>query len=73
MGLSKAEICRHVGSKLRQIRVKKGLTMEKLAHESGIDYTQISKIELGKINTSIYQIYVITQTLEVPMNDIFSF
>lgn len=73
MGLTKEEICKHVGTRIREIRVVKGLTIEKLALESGIDYTQISRIELGKINTSIYQIYVITKKLEVPMKDIFVF
>jgi transcriptional regulator with XRE-family HTH domain len=73
MSLSKEEICKHVGSRIRELRLDKGLTIEKLALESGIDYTQISRIELGKINTSIYQIYNITNTLKVPMRDIFSF
>lgn len=73
MGFTKEEICKHVGTRIREIRVDKGLTIEKLALESGIDYTQISRIELGKINTSIYQIYVITKKLEVPMKDLFVF
>lgn len=73
MGLTKEEICKHVGTRIREIRVDKGLTIEKLALESGIDYTQISRIELGKINTSIYQIYIITKKLDVPMKDIFVF
>jgi transcriptional regulator with XRE-family HTH domain len=73
MSLSKEEICKHVGSRIRELRLDKGLTIEKLALESGIDYTQISRIELGKINTSIYQIYHITNTLKVPMRDIFIF
>ena len=73
MGLTKEEICKHVGDKIRKIRVDKGLTIERLANEAGIDYTQVSRIELGKINTSIYQIYIITNKLEVPMRDILSF
>jgi transcriptional regulator with XRE-family HTH domain len=73
MGFTKEEICKHVGTRLREIRVDKGLTIEKLALESGIDYTQISRIELGKINTSIYQIYIITKKLDVPMKDLFVF
>jgi transcriptional regulator with XRE-family HTH domain len=73
MGLTKEEICKHVGNKIRKIRVDKGLTIEKLANEAGIDYTQVSRIELGKINTSIYQIYIITNKLEVPMREILSF
>jgi transcriptional regulator with XRE-family HTH domain len=73
MGLTKEEICKQVGTRIRELREDRGLTIEKLAHESGIDYTQISRIELGKINTSIYQIYNITNTLKVPMRDIFIF
>ena len=73
MGFTKEEICKHVGTRLRERRVDKGLTIEKLALESGIDYTQISRIELGKINTSIYQIYIITKKLDVPMKDLFVF
>jgi ribosome-binding protein aMBF1 (putative translation factor) len=73
MELTKEEVCKHVGNKIREARENKGLTMEKFAHESGIDYTQISRIELGKINTSIYQIYVITKKLDLPLRDILHF
>jgi transcriptional regulator with XRE-family HTH domain len=71
MGLSKEELCKRVGYRLRELRLDKGLTIEKLAHESGLDYTQISRIELGKINTSIFQLYNITITLDVPIRDVF--
>jgi transcriptional regulator with XRE-family HTH domain len=71
MGLSKEEICKHVGNRIREIRVEKGLTIETLSHQSGIDYTQISRIELGKINTSIYQIYTICEFLEIPVYELF--
>ena len=73
MKLTKKKMCEQVGTKIREIRENKGFTMEKFAHESGIDYPQLSRIELGKINTSIYQIYLIAKNLEVPMKDIFSF
>lgn len=72
MELTKEEVCKHVGTKIREARENKGLTIENFANESGIDYTQISRIELGKINTSIYQIYKIMKQLEVPMKDIFT-
>jgi DNA-binding XRE family transcriptional regulator len=31
----------------------------------------LSRIELGKINTSIYHVFVISETLEVKIHDIF--
>ncbi len=73
MELTKEEVCKLVGNKIREARENKGLTIENFAHESGIDYTQISRIELGKINTSIYQIYVITKKLDLPLRDILHF
>ena len=63
MALQKEELCNQVGSKLRGLRIEKQLSIEKLALDTGIEYTQLSRIERGKINTSIYQIYRITKTL----------
>jgi transcriptional regulator with XRE-family HTH domain len=36
-----------------------------------MDYSQLSRIERGKINTSVYQIYTLARVLEVPANSIF--
>lgn len=50
----------------------KKLTIEKVANEAGIEYVQLSRIEHGKINTSIYQAYIISQSLGVEITDLFS-
>lgn len=71
MHLSKEEVTKLVGLKIREIRLKKRLTIEKAAHNAGLEYTQLSRIELGKINTSIYHVFIITESLEVKMHDIF--
>lgn len=71
MTLPKDEFCAKVGYRVRELRMIKNLTIEKLALESGLEYTQVSRIELGKINTSIYQIYKISKTLEVTIPEIF--
>ena len=61
MKLKKEEVSKKVGSKIRELRLSKGLTIERVAFDSGMEYTQLSRIELGKINTSIYQVYKIYQ------------
>lgn len=71
MQLSKEELSLVIGQRIRKIRLDKKMSIEKLAHEAGIEYTQLSRIELGKINTSIYHIYIITLTLGVEMQDLF--
>lgn len=71
MHLSKEEVTRIIGQKLRDIRLRKKLTIEQAAHNAGLEYTQLSRIELGKINTSIYHVFKISETLEVKVNDVF--
>ena len=70
MELDKKEVCMRVGTNVRELRLKKGLTIEKLASEANMEYTQLSRIELGQINTSLYQIYKIANALSVKMTDL---
>jgi transcriptional regulator with XRE-family HTH domain len=70
MQLTKEEIKKSLGEKIRIFRLNKNLSIETLANDADMDYTQLSRIELGKINTSIFQIYKIAQALEVPLSSI---
>lgn len=70
MQLSKEEIKKSVGENIRTMRLNKNLSIESLALDADMDYTQLSRIELGKINTSIFQIYKIAQALQVPLSNI---
>jgi transcriptional regulator with XRE-family HTH domain len=67
MRLTKAELAQSVGLIIREVRLSKKLTIEQLALESGIEYSQLSRIERGKINTSIYHVYLIVTTLKIPL------
>ncbi len=68
--MKKTEISQIVGARVRKIRLSKGFTMEHLAFEVGIEYTQLSRIERGKINTSIFQLFLISRALEVNLAEI---
>ena len=70
MAESKEKVIGIIGSKIRETRNNKGLSMEKVAHLSGLSYSQIIRIENAKINTSIYQLYLISKALEVTMGEI---
>lgn len=61
------------GQHLRAIRKDKKLSMEKLALEAGIEYSQIFDIEHGKINTTISTIHVISKALGVEEKELFDF
>jgi len=71
MKLTKREVVYLIGSKLRDIREKKGLTIAQLAFEAGIESKQLIRIELGQINTSIFQIYRITKAMGIEMYEVF--
>ena len=59
------KIIKVFGEKVRQVRLEKGISQEPLALESGLEYSQINRIELGKINTSISHLFIIAKALQV--------
>lgn len=61
------------GEHLRQLRKEKGLTMKELAFDTDIEYSQISRIERGVINTTISSAYSIAFALKVPVAKLFEF
>jgi ribosome-binding protein aMBF1 (putative translation factor) len=61
----------HIGSNVRQIRIDKNISIEELANLSDMTYSQVSRIELGKINTTCYTLYVLSKVLGVHMTDFF--
>lgn len=73
MKIKKEELVCIIGSRIREVRKGKGLTIEQLAFDAEIESKQLRRIELGQINTSIFQIYNISFTLNVPMKDIVHF
>jgi transcriptional regulator with XRE-family HTH domain len=73
MKLTKREVVYLIGSKVRNLREQKGLTIARLAFEVGIESKQLIRIELGQINTSLFQIYRIANALSVQMYELFLF
>jgi len=54
-----------LGHNVRRVRVNKKLSVERLALDAGLAYSQVSRIELGKISTSAFTIFLLSRTLEV--------
>jgi transcriptional regulator with XRE-family HTH domain len=72
MHQEKKEIIQKLGGNIRQLRREKNLSMEKVALESGMEYSQIRRIERGIINTTIFQIHRIAKTLKIPIKEFFN-
>ena len=72
MELNKQQVSEKLGARVRKLRLEKGFTIEKLALESDMQYVQLSRIEHGKINTTIYQVYKISNALGQPLSNLFN-
>ena len=70
--MDKQELLKSVGKRIQDIRVNKGLTQVDLVGkiDGDIDTTNISRIESGRTNPTIYTLYRIAKALEVNLNDL---
>lgn len=57
-----------VGSALRQLRSEQGLSLDKLAYESGVSRAMLSQIELGRSTPTITVLWRIARALGVPFS-----
>lgn len=65
---------KQIGLRIRQLRLEKGMTQEELAFECDYaDFSQINRIELGKVNFSISYLKLIAEKLEVPVKELLNF
>jgi transcriptional regulator with XRE-family HTH domain len=54
-----------IGAKMRDIRVKKGFSIEYLANVSGMDYSQLARMETGQVNFTISYLFRVAEALGV--------
>jgi transcriptional regulator with XRE-family HTH domain len=66
-------IIKKFGKRLREVRLSKKLSQEDLAYKCGLEYSQINRIELGKVNTSISHVALLAKHLGVSTSELFSF
>jgi transcriptional regulator with XRE-family HTH domain len=60
-----SDLTQVVGANLRRLRVKRGLSLEKLAQSSGVSRAMLCQIELGKSAPSINVVWKIARALDV--------
>jgi len=62
-----------LGNKIREVRQSKGLSQQALANLSDLELSQINRIELGIINTSVSHIAAISEALDIEPKMLFDF
>lgn len=63
-------IIKVLGTRVRELRKNKKISMEKLAELSGIDYRQLSYIELGQTDPSLSTLYVLCTGLDISLSEL---
>jgi len=67
------DIRQMLGSRIKDIRTKKGMSQEKLSEKMGINPKYLSSIERGKGNPPLNTFIKLAQSLEVDIGEIFNF
>ncbi|MBX7206032.1 MAG: helix-turn-helix domain-containing protein [Bacteroidia bacterium] len=62
-----------LGKNISRLRKAQRISQSQLAFEAGIPLMQISRIERGVINTSVSNIFVISQVLDIETKELFDF
>ena len=70
--MNKPELLKIIGSNVKRIRLSKGFAQIDLASKvvGSIDTTNISRIESGRTNPTIFTLYRIANALEVPVSEL---
>ena len=70
--MNSKEFLEIVGARIRTYRKTKKISQERLAELSGLHPTYISDIERGKVNASIYTLYMVAKALDIQISDLVS-
>lgn len=62
-----------LGSRIRELRIDKGLSQEELANEADIPLSQIGRIERGETNPTISTLFVISEALGTKLTCLLDF
>lgn len=73
--MEKSELLKLVGQRIKEVRLSKGVTqlelVIKMEDSSGrIDETNISRIESGRTNPTVFTLFRIAEALEISAKDL---
>ncbi|MEU6106479.1 helix-turn-helix transcriptional regulator, partial [Streptomyces flaveolus] len=61
------ELAQQVGSRLRELRVERNLSLSALARRSGVGKGTLSELEAGRRNATLETLYALTTALGTPL------
>jgi transcriptional regulator with XRE-family HTH domain len=69
--VQREELQRRLGSRIRDLRLKKGWTQDVFADKSGFHRAQVGAFERGEMNATLASLHLIAQTLGVRIVELF--
>jgi transcriptional regulator with XRE-family HTH domain len=69
--MEKTKFTIRLGENIARLRKSKGLTQEQLSDRVGCVKQNISRVENGGVNPTVYFLYKLSVALEVPVDEIF--
>ena len=60
----------HFGARLKELRLKKGMTLEQLAFEADIELSQVHRVEKGKINPTLTTLMALAKGLDITLAEL---
>ena len=61
----------HLGQRLKDVRVRAGMTLRELARQADVSPSLISQIENGKSQPSVATLYAFSRLLNVSVDELF--
>lgn len=73
--MEKLELLKLLGKRIQNIRLEKGLAQVDLVAkmQGNIDTTNISRIEAGRTNPTVYTLFRLSEALEISMSELVKF
>lgn len=68
--MEKQELLKFIGDNIKRIREAKGVSQQELASKCNYEKSNMSRLEAGKTNPTIYTLSTVALALGIPLHDL---
>ena len=72
--MNEKELLKKMGMRIKEVRTSKGVSQQELAVRAfNTDKSNVSRLEAGRVNASIFTLYKVSQDLGIKLSDLLDF
>lgn len=64
------KVLEQLSARLKELRLKRGMTLEQLAFEADIELSQVHRVEKGKINPTLTTLMALAKGLDITLAEL---